>query len=270
MNKVRTLTATILFAAVSSVSATNWPLNCAAAGCVVTAATVGYKTLRGYQVLAPLHEKVQSEHVLLGESSAQSSSFCRWKRDIWPTARAMQHDRENVKRAFSAAFVHKELLVYNSANTVLMQPTWLDIKEAVIREKEDIRKDLLFLENNFLTTTPLLSFMSSRGFVYDYKTICKTVNADPYATMAWTEAQEQQIEVLVKKLYNNKGPVTFGLPNIIALIGFNYSLAASIYWRLFKFFKRLEVLEGIVSELAVGYDTVYVRPQENNVSVTLR
>lgn len=270
MNKLQTLAATLLITVCSSASATNWPLTCAATGCALTAAAVTYKTIVGYQTLAPLHEKVQSEHVLLGESSSQSSSFYRWKRDMWPTARAMQHNRENVKRAFSAAFVHKELLVYNSANTILIQPTWLDIKEAIIREKEELRKDLLFLETNFLTTNPLLSFMNSRGFVYDYKSICKTVNADPYATMAWTEEQEQQVELLVKKLYNQKAPITLGLPNLIAFNGFNYSLAASIYWRLFKFFKRLEVLEGIVSELSVGYDNIYIRPQESVVAVTVR
>jgi hypothetical protein len=252
-----------------SCNAASWPLRITATGVAAATAVIGYKTVKNYTALVPLHEKVQSEHVLLGDSRAQSTSMYRWKRDFWPTARAMQCDRENVKRAFSAAFVNKELVVCNAANSIICQPTWLDIKAAINREKDELRKDLIFLENNFLTIKPILPFMNSRGFMYDYKAACKAVGVDPYANMSWNEIQEQHVETLVKNIYNQKTPVVCGLPNLVTITGFNYSLAASIYWRLFKLFKRLEVLEGIVSELAVGYDAVYIRPQESSVNVVL-
>lgn len=267
MKKLHVISTTLLISALSC-NALNRPLAVTATGAIAATAFIGYKTAQNAAKLAPLHEKVQSEHTLLGDT--QNTPFFRWKRDFWPTARAMQSDRENVKRAFGAAFVNKELVVCLQDGTIIAQPTWLDIKAAIVNEKETLRADLLFLENNFLTIRPIFSFMSSRGFVYDYKTACKQAGVDPYANMSWTQAQEQQVETLVKEIYNQKLPVTFGLPNLVAITGFNYSLAASIYWRLFKFFKRLEALEGIVSELAVGYDAVYVRPQETPLTVVVK
>lgn len=234
-------------------------------GAVATYIT--YRTIKNYQKLAPLHEKVQSEHALLGDSTIR---LYRWKRDFWPTARAMMCDRENVKRAFSAAFVNREIMLCNAHGILIQQPTWLEIKAAIAYEKDELHRDLLFLEGHFLTVKPVLPFMNARGFVYDYKAACKKADVDPYAPMSWSEGQEQRVEASVKELYNQKMPITFGLPNIIALPGFNYSMAASIYWRLFKFLKRLEVLEGIVGELAVGYDAVYVRPMENTLNVVVK
>lgn len=254
MKSLRFIISAVLITSLSC-NATNWPFNITATGCVATTAIIGYQTLKNYQALVPLHEKVQSEHTLLGDSTPQEGSFYRWKRDIWPTARFMQQDRENVKRAFSAAFVNRELVVYAIDGSIIVQPTWLDIKAAINNEKGELRQDLLYLEQHFLT-----SFLNY-GFIYDYKAACKQAGVDPYANMAWTQAQEERVEALVKEIYNKKSWLLFG---------FNYSLAASIYWRLFKFFKRLEVLEGIVSELAVGYDAVYVRPQGNPLTVVLK
>ena len=204
-----------------------------------------------YAELRTIQMKGRTDHLLFGDDENRGTTqFRNWRRDEWPSAGDIQKNRQLVVTALSSAIINHEFIVTDDWGAVIDQPTWGDVSRAILREKQEIRADLEFLEKkhvSYFSFWPAL--FDAYGLLKDYKAACLAEGIDPYGVASWTKEQENRMEARMKQLCQCKW---WHFPFKI-----NYGKATRIYWREFKLWKRLDMLRKLIADM--NADNVHVQ-----------
>lgn len=237
------------FIAGQSVQATSWQVK--TAGATAVAGVMAALSRYGYNFaeLRAIQMRGRTSHILFGDAGQDRLKLYNWKRGEWSSARSILENREAVKRELCSAVLNGDILLVDIEGNVIQEPTWGNVAELIEIEKEELSRDLRFLEEKHLVYYRFLSpLMDPRGILHDIKNACRAEGIDPYGLAGMTHDEEQRLEARMIKICQCKGWHIFRP---------NYGKASRIYWREYKLYMRLEALKRIVDDMNAGNDMLY-------------